>query len=326
MFGDGLPSWADGRHLAPGAGTLVTSIKDDSTTRNAPGWSSSTFTLMCYYLDINGSLTTIDCEEKRAKIGYVCTRRKREIYKAPMKVSFLVYQQTVACTEQAITAQWPDGWSEPKSRATDTPHCYLFAPRSSTMSWFDRKRACQQLGGDLAVIENSIEFGWIHNKIVEILGSQYFCWSLNGHRSMYGNGFTWANGNPITSYGVWWPGFPWDHLRLSDCGYYCFNPNSTNKGWVNYPCMLDKTPWSRAPAYICKRPKCDPNINPAQEVCANQSSSPINCINSSGIPLRAMNASNTTIFRLAKWNAGKNCVGETFLRLRCDDKCDTGQP
>ena len=180
------------------------------------------------------------------------------------------------------------------------------------MTWYDRKRTCQTYGGDLAVIDNALELPFIHEKIAEIIGSVYYCWLINWHKSMYGNGYSWANGKPITQFGIWFSGYPLDGGGISDCGYYCYDPSSKVKGWVDWPCTSTGQHLASSTAHICKRPQCNPNVNPSQSIIEPENSG---FTPTPETPFQAADNPNSTYFRMAKWNIGKNCAAETFLRL-----------
>ena len=258
MYGSGLPSWVDGRLLAPGIGVLFSQISEHAPPR---GWGGTNFTRACYYLNADGTLHDIECGEKLKNVGYVCTRKKSQMFLTREQVTFVKNKQMNPCTNISYAIPCPTDWISPPISITDVPYCYLFVPKSGWMTWFDAKRTCESDDAQLAIVETTLELEWLSNVTKNRTGD---CWAMNFHRSMYGNSYTWANRKGISTVGEWFPGQPIDFFSVSDCGYFCPHISLRRKVWALRPCMMTGTHNPAINAFLCKKPKCNPDLNPSQ--------------------------------------------------------------
>ena len=254
MYGDGSPSWADGRNISRAKGTYFTDVK-----LSAPrvfGVLDGEYTWACFYLNKNNrELQDIECGEKKSGIGYVC--KKKLIPDTPpiMKACSSELQAKVTC---------PTGWVQPPSQVTPVEQCYYFATQSTIYIWDESFRWCKSMGGNLYYMDTMEEWDWVKAEIKKRANPSYapiIAYYLNIHRYLYSNnGLNWANFLP---YSFWSDS---NYLGIENCGEILDSSLGFNdiqcsiRGITNYGGGANKVTHS----FVCKVPKCFTDVKASE--------------------------------------------------------------
>ena len=113
----------------------------------------------------------------------------------------------------------------------------------------DARNKCQEMGGELAIIESEKENEFIFDLLKKTDGlSPSGVWI--GLQRQDDGSFQWVDGTPVV-YNKWAPGEPNDHLGVEDCAHMYLRVGSPVEGkWNDGPCD-----WGASPGFACEKQK-----------------------------------------------------------------------
>ena len=111
----------------------------------------------------------------------------------------------------------------------------------------DARNKCQEMGGELAIIESEKENEFIFDLIKKTDGLSLWGVWIGLQRQDDGS-FQWVDGTPVV-YNGWETGEPNDHKGIEDCAnmYSALAGSPKGGNWNDLPCD-----WEGTPGFACE--------------------------------------------------------------------------
>ncbi|XP_066983330.1 macrophage mannose receptor 1-like isoform X1 [Macrobrachium rosenbergii] len=146
------------------------------------------------------------------------TRASFTIHDSPCS-AFLPFICEATPGSMVVTKQLPQ--KKPNSTCEDDPswllfnkHCYKIIPSDDNAgdTWFESRRLCREIGGELASIHTVEENYWLQSQVHSVRDNVLWIGGL----AYWGSGYEWADGTAF-DYSNWAKGEPNNYYDQEDC-------------------------------------------------------------------------------------------------------------